>query len=287
MAVLSTLTGEIYIRFGIYIVAQTGSGCFLCLGNSDQANIACFTRKSDTKKLEYRYSTVSAGVTADGGALELNQWHCIEVHAKIAASPNGIMQVKIDGSQVIDYSGNTKYGNDAGVKSVEFGFWVATTNLEAYFDDLAINDTAGAVNNSWIGQGGILGLKPVANGYYAQLTPSAGSNFECVNHVPPDDVHHVASATVDKKDSYEMQDMPAISTTINAIRWEARVRATESSASKVARLLRIGGSDYQGSDIPIDVSTEVVSEVLETNPATSTIWTVSTLNSTEAGVVVK
>ncbi|MGE5436613.1 MAG: hypothetical protein ACM3O3_05245 [Syntrophothermus sp.] len=90
--------------------------------------------------------------------LQNNVWTKIEFYLKISASV-GAYEFKIDNvSQVSASSQNT------GTTEIARVYLGSTTSTWNYHDDLALNDTTGDINNSWTGDGQIVGLKPKADG---------------------------------------------------------------------------------------------------------------------------
>ena len=292
----SGAVSELFLRIGLYYTGGFGAQdrTFCTLIGASGSLLSFQIRQADGVIL-VRLGNYLGALLSSGGVVPLNDWCCIEIHALIA-NVGGIIQVRLDGVQTIDFLGDTEVGTDtiiyvihwAAPGDVGFPSWYS---CYGYYDDLAINNIIGIRNNSWLGLGGIIGLVPTGAGNYTQLTPSAGANWQCVDEVPPDDDGtYVEDAIVDQKDTYGMQDLvitPGKVADIAAVQWLCRGLNTVSESGDFARLLRIAGVDYQGSDVGYDRSYDYHPEILETSPATGVAWTEAEVNALEVGMVVR
>jgi hypothetical protein len=107
--------------------------------------------------------------------IPLDTWTKIEFYIKIN-STLGSYEIRIDDVAITSASDvNT---GSTPLNSVRFGANAATgsfqTPLYISFDDLALNDTSGTINNFWCGAGTIVGLKPKGTGGKSQFTTSQG-----------------------------------------------------------------------------------------------------------------
>lgn len=275
---------ELFFRIGIYITGFSYEAAYLQLFDADGAVCLTFTINSTTRALEVRRGSYNGLILASGGnAVLTNVWHCIEVHVKIADS-DGIAQIKLDGVQLVDFIGDTKTGSNDKIGVFRLGGAGYYRNAMGYYDDIAINDTSGTKNNSWIGRGGIYGLKPNAAGQYTQFTPSAGDNYAAVDEVPPnDDTDYVESDTVGYKDSYALADLPVATGQVDAVQWLARAKLDAAGAGNFKRLLRHDSTDYNGENLTVDTSYVYHQEILENAPD-DTEWTVAKVNALEIGM---
>jgi hypothetical protein len=102
-----------------------------------------------------------------------NTWIKLEVYIKIG-NGTGAYNIKINDVSVASNSGdNTGTSN---LKSIGFGQYVTMVGGDNafYFDDIALNDTAGTINNTWCGDGTIVALRPKGAGNYSQWDKSQG-----------------------------------------------------------------------------------------------------------------
>jgi len=288
---------ELFLRIGLYMTGGSGARdrtfCTLCdiTGN----DLLTFQVRNADSVILVRRGDYNDILIASGGVVPTNAWCCIEIRALIDNAV-GIVQVRVDGVQVIDFSGDTQAGANSTAWVVVWGASPAAGSLGTYvcygyYDDLAVNSPYGIRNNSWLGLGGIIGLLPNGAGNYTQLTPSAGANWQAVNEVPPDDdASYVENAIINQRDTYEMEDLtitPGKVADIAAIQWLCRAYNTETQGGNFARLLRLDGINYQGADVGYDKSYDYHPEILEASPSTNQNWTGDEVNDLEAGVVVR
>jgi hypothetical protein len=214
------------------------------------------------------------------------EWHVIEMRLHINAS--GHITVKFDGTQKINYSGNTTNGH-TGVQQLVPR--CMDRNLGSYIDDWAVNDTSGGVDDTWLGDGGINALTPNGAGNYADLIASAGTPYQCVDDVPHNsDTDYVYESTADKKSTYAMSNLPTLPLNSSISRVIVRMVARESAAAgdKIATLLRSGSTDDQGADQSLTISYFAYqSQEYLTDPADDAAWTSTKVNALEAGAVVR
>lgn len=285
---------ELFLRIGLYMTGGNGANdrtfCTL-LDNLGNELLTFQVRQADSVLL-VRRGDYDDALIASGGIVPTNTWCCIEIHVLIDNAA-GIIQIRIDGVQIINFSGDTQIDANNETRVVALGADPATGIYVCYgyYDDLAINSIHGIRNNSWPGLGGIVGLVPTGAGNYTQLTPSAGANWAAVNEVPPDDdAAYVESATIDLKDTYRMQDLiitPGQVANIAAVQWLCRAYNTVSQGGDFARLMRLYGVDYQGDDAGYDRSYDYHPEIIAESLDTGQEWTEDEVNALEAGVVVR
>lgn len=285
---------ELFLRIGLYMTGGNGANdrTFCTLLDVVGNELLTFQVREADSVLLVRRGDYNDVLIDSGGTVPANTWCCIEIRALID-DVSGIVQVKIDGVQIIDFGGDTQVGTNDEVRAVVWGADpVAGLRVcYGYYDDLAINDPSGDRNKSWIGQGGIVGLVPTGAGNYTQLAPSAGANWQCVDEVPPDDdTTYVEDAVVNQKDTYKMQDLVITSgytANIAAVQWVCRALNTVSGSRNLARLLRIAAVDYRGDDVGYDRTYDYRLEIMEINPATEAAWTESEIKGLEAGIMVR
>jgi len=213
------------------------------------------------------------------------RWTCIEVYAKID-NASGQITVKVDGDEWLSYSGDTQATENANAGIVRFGCSCTSTSsmADAYYDDIAVNDTTGARNNSWIGRGGILGLFPSGAGAHTDWDPNTGTNHEAVDEKPHDsDTTYVSTTTADEVDTYAMADLANSDYVVSAVQWLAAARLDEAGSAAIKPVLRQGGTDYAGDSIGLDVTYALKKKIYDTAP-NGDAWTYANVNAIEAGV---
>jgi len=238
----------------------------------------------------YQLQAYVGGTLVDTGLSEMYKdiWYLIEVHVKISSTV-GKIEAKIDGSSVleIDYTGNTGTGT---IDNIKFHIdWLGIGVIDnAYFDDIALNDTTGAVDNSWCGEGKIIVMMPNDDSAPLELTPSAAVHHHLlVDEVPTDsDTTYVEGSVVNEEDMYKLTPSGLVDVDINRTWTEARTRKTAAVDGHVALITKAaGGAEVSGGDV--DLWTTYTQKVLGTeqlvNPVDTNPWEVADIDLIEIG----
>jgi len=284
----SEIYGRMYIRRGS---AVSTSRNFLELYDAGTLQFA-LRYNSSLQLAAYRGSTL---IIAGTIPCPVDTWALVEFRIKIHAS-TGVVTTKIDGVQDINFPGNTQQTANAQFNEVRLNA-LATSSGATYttwFDDVAINDTAGSVNNSWIGDGRVIGLTPSGAGNYTQLAIGGSSppanNWQAVDDVPPNDgVDYVYGTVVDEKDTYLLTDTGLSAGTVNALQVFARAQKSDAGAGALAIMVRSNGTDGVGADQSLSSLTwKNFWGLWETDPGDSpNPWDLAALDALQAGVVVR
>jgi len=279
---------EIYCRFAVRPDYADGRVLMVLKDSAGEKQTTILLNRY-ISAIQVKRGSYTGTLLATGGSLHQDKWHCVEFRLLVASS-GGAFQLKVDGTQVINFIGNTQATANANVRSFQIGESVGLS-VTGYYDDFAFNDLMGAVNNSWIGRGGISAIFPTGAGASTDLGlyPDSGeANWEDVDEAPPDtDESYVFDDVIDEHDSYAASNL-ALPGSISAIQWLARARSGLSDSPKVARVLRIGGTDYQGDDMPVGIWYDYCAEILDRDPnAGPGAWTKAVIDAMEIGVVVR
>jgi len=286
---LFTAATEFYARFAFYSANTAGVNIF-------------YFQNSGSTSARLRVGAWGTGIAtllADDGTtnratssfITLNpaEWHVIEVHIKHAANPNGVFQVKFDGTQVINYTGTMSAQSQT---NQVFLPGTGNSNNTIYVDDIAVNDLNTGSDASWIGDGGVLAaLVPNGAGNYTDLLASAGTAYQCIDEIPSNgNTDYVQESTVDKKSTYTMADVAGLPTGASIARVWMELSAEQSAAGgdKIATLLRSGTHDDQSADKSLTTAyARYLSAEYLTDPQDSAAWTSTKVNALEAGAVVR
>lgn len=137
-----------------------------------------------------QFRNASSNLIGTSTALSLNTWYRLEV--ALQPSTNGIVsycEARLDGVSFGSTAGNT--GTSLEVDQIILGnnnVNTSSTNCNYHFDDLAINSSTGATQNSWPGEGEILLLLPSSDHARTGWTGGAGGTtnlFQGVDNTPP------------------------------------------------------------------------------------------------------
>lgn len=184
--------------------------------------VPCQVRLTTTGTLQLfkNVAGVTSQVGSDSSALSANTWYRLEASAMIGTAATDALELRLDGVSVASASGLSL--TDDLIEDVGFGwtFPTGTSNtlgaVDLIFDDVAINDSSGATQNSWPGAGSVVLLKPTADSAKGLgWTNDAGSStslFPSVVNTPPvgiadtvvgSGIHQIRNATANANSNYD------------------------------------------------------------------------------------
>lgn len=272
---------EFYLRIG-YNALNAHSNAII-RWRKGTTELGSIRFNSTTKKVEI-YTGSSTLVSTGTLAILPNIWVLIEVHVKIADA-GGVIQVKLDGISDASYTGDTKPGADTDVNSLLFD----ANGSRIYYDDLALNDVSGSVDNSWCGDGKIVAMMPNANGDSSQLINSntgTTNNYTYVDERPSNsDTDYVQGTIVDQRDLYNLSSPGIASGTIQRVWIESRSRDTVAAGGLISLVLKTNSVEYQSNDLSLLTSYQrLLGPEYLYNPGTSgTAWSIPDLEALQAG----
>lgn len=227
----------------------------------------------------------TAGTLIDsytGGSLAAAVWYAVEIYVKIADS-GGRVTVKLDGTTIVDFTGDTKNG---GTSSDLDKIQLNGNGVVVLFKDLYVCDATGsAPYNTFLGDVRTAPLIPTGAGATTDLTASAGSNWQTQDERAYSATDYNTGAAGDK-DTYALNDLPSGVASILAVQVNAIAKKTDSGALSVRTVLRSDGADYVGSSVSLGLNDSLTSTDYITDPDTSAAWTTSAVNALEAGAEV-
>ena len=258
-------------------------GCYY-----DNTDIQCMLRYDSHGRIyaEHTMGGAEIGESADG-ALTLGIWNYVEMKFTIGSS--GSIVVKVDGDVVLNLTGvNTQAYGSGGTDYIRFGTsWEGNSWDTCLWDDMVIMDTTGSTFKDFLGDVKVEGFAPTADGYYTDFTPlSAGSHYvEIYDQRGPLGVTttYNTASVVEDKDSFTFTisgDLP----TILAVAVRGAINNPDTGIASVRPFFRIDGVDYDADDL-WDLGNSVLEQNawFEENPATSSAWTKTVLESAEFG----
>ncbi len=130
-------------------------------------------------------------------------------------------------------------------------------------------------------------ITPNAQGNYATWSNTgcgSGSNeWQCVDENPVNTSDYLYTSTASKAESFAFSDMSSPAT-IDSVTLYYYAKYYNSGKYKMTPLIRASSTDYLGSVMSLGSSYATLSQTYTTNPATGSAWTVSEVNSLEAGM---
>lgn len=274
-----------YIRFYFRYATKPSSGDEEIYRTRAGAALKFQLRLNSSGNLvAYQQDLTSLGTGST--ALSADTWYRIEVRVGTAVAGSGVWEVKLDGTS--ELSGSTADLLNSNNTRCELGKDVNYNGntVDFYYDDAIIS------NSAFPGAGECKVLYADANGNYQTWSIGAGSgnHYEVVDEVPHDsDTSYLLSSNVVGEAETEAlisAETAGISGTVNTVRAVCMFKRDGASNGSVRVRLRSGSTDStNGTNSSVAASYSDFSRILDTDPATSSAWTVSALNSIEVGAV--
>ena len=277
-----TADDEMYFAF-LYRGTQVASSLgLLAVANSGTATaLIAVCRNATSGTISVRSGAALGSVLVTGTkVLSINATYLIEVRIKIADS-GGRVEVKVDGVQDIDFTGDTKPGTDTQFDQVYLGYNSASalTYAYAYYDNVRMDDAA------WIGDTKIQAIVPTAGGNSTGWAASAGSNFACVDEIPPSDADYVSVNANNVSDTYVAGDLSGSVDNIKCVQVQSRTKTEGAPTPNNLKLVvRSGGTDYLSGDNAVPAAEKGLSHIWETDPNTAAAWLEAGVNAMEIGI---
>jgi hypothetical protein len=158
-----------------------------------------------------------------------------------------------------------------------------------YIDDLALNDTTGASDNSWCGEGHVVCLRPSGDSS-VQWSRSTGSyNYACVDETVASASDYVYDAgTSGHKDLYDLVNSSLGANPVITRVWHEMVAEDAGATSdQIKGKIDSGGTEYDEDTVTLSSNYKYYKSAARTvDPKTSAGWSVSGLDALKAGVEV-
>jgi hypothetical protein len=217
------------------------------------------------------------GTTTDC-ACSSSTWYHIEL--KVLCAEEGTWELRVNGVTKLSGTTNTKLGihdyHDACQLAIAYG-------VPVQFDDWYVCDGSSGINDDFRGVCRVQTIWPGSDTAEAGWTPSSGSHFACVSENPAnDDTSYVAGENGDT-DLYGFVDLSGVGGTIYGLQISSQVRQTDATLESLH--LTVGA--YDGPALSVGTQSYIfVAHCLDFNPATSSAWTLTTVNDTQFGLKV-
>lgn len=182
-----------------------------------------------------------------------NTWFKLDYHVKLeSSSKGGIVEVKIDDVLLLSKKCTTYAKSGVyEIQKIVFGHdgYSSTIGDNICWDDIAVNDTNGDVNNSWCEDGSVLDM-PVTSATTTQFIPSVGVNIDNINSAAINDETYNSSQTVGHVDLYKVKDLNLDnSSTVNAITSVIRGKYSDTSGgATVSAIYKTNGTVIEEDD---------------------------------------
>jgi hypothetical protein len=214
-------------------------------------------------------------------------WYYVEIYHKCGTG-DGEIELKVN--DVTWYSAsniNSTYNNATITRYIRFEGKQQIGTGGFYIDDLYLCNGDGTKNNSFLGNCRVFSLNPNGAGNYSQFTPSAGTNYECVDDGEwggsDDNVQSITNAQID---THTFEDMP--SSGYGAIKGIQLVNGSKrlvqsATNSKMKHVIRSNSTDYTSTDVELTDNISAALKIYEEDPDDSQDWTKTKIDATEFG----
>ena len=212
-------------------------------------------------------------------------WNHIEVRVKIANSPDGTFEVRVNNEVVMDLTGLDTQNNPSAalMDSVE----ISGANSSAdRINDWYVMDLTGTRLNDFLGDCRIETLHPDGVGAAADFTPSAGANWQNVDEDgnPDEDTTYNEDTVVSSKDRLTHGNLAGAPTTIHAVAVGVCMKKSEAGPRTARAVAYDGVSEGEGADIyPAFGDYAWYQHIFEDHPSGAAVWTASEVDSGEFG----
>lgn len=199
----------IFLAFSVKLAAGAGSaGPRSFVHFKDGTTIQASLGVDTSNRLQfYRGAAISGtAIGSNSGATTAGSgWRRYECKIKLDASA-GTVDLRMDGagsSLITGSSLNSKVSANSFINAIRIGDCDGGLPSSTLITDVIIYTDSGAVPNDFLGDRKFLTSKVSGAGSSTQFTPSTGSNFQCVDDLPPnDDTDYVSDSTAGHKDYY-------------------------------------------------------------------------------------
>lgn len=282
---LLTVTNEYYIGFRLN---PTSFGNNRIMGLLDAAGVSQCTLSMDSSGflLAVRGANGATTIGTSTVPLSVSRWVYIECHI-IIDDTVGVFEVKVDGVQVINFTGGDTKASTTTANATFMG--LAGSN-GLFMDDMYINDTTTSTNNGYSGDLAIKSYAVNAAGDVTGLSrggADSGSNFGQVDERPANDAtDYVGSTTVDLYDLYNIPDTVGIGSIQSVTLW-LKAQKNDAGSASIAPMLKSGAVENTAADQPLSNSWAYYYKVYSIDPTDSGNWTSPKLDALQVGVKVR
>ncbi len=294
-----------YVDFALSSLASVYIGFALKTNSPVATNVLVAFRNNADSKIHMRLDLVAGGGLRIGranlttlmnsvmGVIPQGRWCYIESYVLINDT-TGAYTVKVNGTTVM--SATNVDTRDAGttatldsLRLIGHPASADTADANVMIDDLYILDSTGsAPNNTFLGPIKIEGILPDAAGDSAAFTPSAGSNYQCVDENPENsDTDYVSSGTSGHIDLYNFGSLATVNGTIYGAQVNLVDKLDAAGSLNVRAKAKHSSTTGNGSTVSVTSTTYGgLKHIFELNPSTSAAWTASEINAAQFGVEV-
>lgn len=205
------------------------------------------------------------------------EWVYIEI-AALVDDTVGYVTVHVNGQEDINFSGDTK-NNANPLIQLRLGSLIAV-------DDIYICDVNGTVNNTFLGDVKVEGIRPNGNGNSSQGVGSDADsvdNYALVDDTTPDTADYVAFGAATDKDTYSYENLASSVGNVKGVSVISYLANDDAGAATARSVARLSGTESTGATHSATTSYIPHAHIYEEKPGTGA-WTIADVNSAEFGI---
>lgn len=204
-------------------------------------------------------------------------WQNVALRVKVANS-GGRIQVRVDGLDNIDYTGDTQLGASNQLEYHQIIAAQGGGGWAAKVDDIAIT------SDGWPGPVCFDGLHPSAD-YATAWDRSTGSdNYALVDETYPTDSDYVKTSVDAEQDLYDITDWNGTDKALQfLVHWTRALKTDDPSTASIKQLLRYGGNDGPSPARELSLTPQYFAQVALSAPGNVSL-TNDVINALKIGV---
>jgi hypothetical protein len=214
--------------------------------------------------------------TSSVNVFTFGAWFWLEAKVIIGAGATSSVEIRVNGASVLLVTGLTIASN---ITRCSFGTAGSNSGWGLmYVDDWVIWDTAGSVNNDWLGDTFVIVSDPESDATANDWVASTGTTkWPLVDERTPSDTDFITGNAVNDTQELEMASVSLPSTGgIIGVASQARAFKSDAGSSTITIGVASASSNNSSAGINLGTGAQVFSHLAEVNPDGGIGWTVST-----------
>jgi hypothetical protein len=244
---------------------------------------------SSADQLLRLYRGTAAGTLLATSAVTLapDAWGYLEMKATIADS-GGTCVVRLDGAEIISFTGDTRNAGTAEVATIRFSsHFQSNDRYDLRLDDVHLCDGTGSRNNDLLGDVRVTTLRPDADTEAADLAPlGGGAHYLEVDDAPAadGDASYLESGTVGHVERLGLENLTTTPAAILALQLATVARKDDAGSRSLRAILKSGAVTANGATRVLATGYTLYDDRYETGPATGGDWSKAAIDALEPGL---
>lgn len=212
-------------------------------------------------------------------------WHHIQWKATLHTS-TGISVVRFNDVEVLNLSGQVTSSLISNVATIDYhGLSLASIDDMWVCDGTDGTSTQGRANSDFLGDLRVMQHYPTAAGDTTQWTASTGSNWDCVDEVPPSTTDYVSANTSGNRDLYNITDLTGTITAVYGVRETIYVNKTDGGSTTLKPVIKENSTVTADSAQGLSTTANGIYGTTKwVKPSNSGTWSGTDVNNLQVGV---